>query len=262
MDQICINTQSPEQKVRQNALKQLEAIIAEFEEGDPTLGTYFEQCYLYLFKCYSDKYETIRSMSCMIVTNFVEKLPKNVFYLESIVPVISKRIGQPEIIEDSEEMRLEMLEQLSVLVSRYRSTKKKEDPLFKCYNDVIDILLKTLKDPFPAIQKKACDIIVDLSNEKCFHYRAEALAIPLIAILGHRHSANRIAAIRALGHISLRIYTSAETVLKIIMSISPLIMDGMAHVRRECGRAGCLMMMQMRDRYSHFDKILPLVLCW
>lgn len=48
---------------------------------------------------------------------------------------------------------------------------------------------------------------------------------------------------------------------RIIKEISILVMDPVPSVRRECGRVGCLFLVKMRDRYSHFERILPLVLC-
>lgn len=46
------------------------------------------------------------------------------------------------------------------------------------------------------------------------------------------------------------------------MQISPLLMDSMGLVRRECGRLGCLLSLKLRDRYSYFEKLAPLILCW
>lgn len=39
-------------------------------------------------------------------------------------------------------------------------------------------------------------------------------------------------------------------------------MDPIANVRRMCGIVGCEWLMNLRDRYSFFDRIIPLILCW
>uniref|UniRef100_A0A182T996 Condensin complex subunit 1 C-terminal domain-containing protein n=1 Tax=Anopheles maculatus TaxID=74869 RepID=A0A182T996_9DIPT len=44
------------------------------------------------------------------------------------------------------------------------------------------------------------------------------------------------------------------------MALSPLLMDDVPYVRRACGRVGCVMLQKLRDRYSFFHRILPLVL--
>lgn len=201
IEELCNGIQKPERIYRQTALKEFYEIFQTLELANELLPKFFDTSYLHILKCYTDKYEMNRSLACLIINSFIEKLPDNDFYLEVIVPVITKRIGMPEIIEESEEMRLELIEQLLLLIDKYKAKNKKDDRLFNSYNNIIDILLKTLKDPHPAIQRKSCAVVVAMSTEKCFHYRAEILSDPLAAILGHRHSANRISAVEALGMI-------------------------------------------------------------
>lgn len=255
---ICKNVQNPERMIRQKALKDLLAFCVSEEIEKRDVVEVFDSCYLYILKCYADKFETCRSFACTIVSELLERLPENDFYLGYIIPVLTKRIGQSEIIEESEELRLDLVKQLLQMVNKFKT----EDRLLKSYNDIMDILIKTLRDPYPAVQRESCEVIKILSEESCFHYRAEALVNPLIAILRHRHSANRILAISALGFVCLKIHSNGECVGKIIMELSPLLMDDMAYVRRECGRVGCLLAMKLRDRYSFFDRILPLIFCW
>ena len=94
------------------------------------------------------------------------------------------------------------------------------------------------------------------------HYRAEALVGPASGALKHRHSANRIAAIEALGQLALHIHSNSDCAMRIIVEMSPLLMDSVPFVRRACGRVGCMMLVKLRDRYSLFARILPLVLNW
>lgn len=55
---------------------------------------------------------------------------------------------------------------------------------------------------------------------------------------------------------------NGEAVVKIIVSVSPLLMDSMPQIREECGKVGSHWLLKLRDRYSFFERILPLVLCW
>lgn len=55
---------------------------------------------------------------------------------------------------------------------------------------------------------------------------------------------------------------NGDVIVKIIVSVSPLLMDSMPQIREECGRVGCYWLLKLRDRYSFFERILPLVLCW
>lgn len=278
LDNYCKNFQSLERIERQMSLREflevyqlLDSNVATATtngddvppEGNKTVHeTIFNKIYLYILKGYSDKYEICRCLSVDIMTLLLTHLTDNEYYLECIIPVLTKRLGQSEIIEDSEEMRYQLLQQLSFLIDKFKAKKPTDDRLFKSYNDIIDILLKTLRDPFPSVQEECCSIIVALSKEKCFHYRSEVLVIPLTPILRHRQSKLRIAAINALGHVCLSITTNGECILKIITEISPLLMNDMPRVRMECGRIGCLLLLELRDRYSYFDRLLPLVFCW
>ncbi|XP_062534078.1 dynein axonemal assembly factor 5-like [Armigeres subalbatus] len=258
---FCANIQSEERMVRQRALKDfLEFVHRELKPDDAP--AVFTGSYLHIFRCYSDRFEIIRNLAITLIGELLEKLPTNDFYLEYIIPVIVRRIGKAETIEESEEIRLHLLEQLEVIIRKYADPDGSAgDPLLKSYDNIIDILVKTLKDPYPAAQKQSCDLVKLLAESTpSMHYRAEALVTPATGVLRHRHSANRIAAIEALGILALNIHSNAEKVVQIIVDISPLLMDSVPFVRRACGRVGCLMLLKLRDRYSFFYRILPLVL--
>lgn len=226
----------------------------------------FQEVYLHILRCYADDSEKCRSLATEIVSKMLEKLPRNDFYLNYIVPAIARRIGRPELVEESEEMRLQWLQQVRDIVERYQCTPTDEDStdyLLKVYNDLIDILKKCLTDPFPVAQREACEIAKLLAKATpSFHYQAEALVKPLLLILKHKQSANRTVAIETLGIVLLHITTNTECILNVLTELRLLLLDSVPSVRRECGRVGGKLLLELRDRYSHFDRILPLVLCW
>jgi dynein assembly factor 5 len=262
-----------ERMVRQRALKE----FLEFCQNDKNLSNgnaieIFDWTYLSLIKCYNDKYEMCRSLACSIVSQILKFLEQNDYYLSLLVPVIAQRLTSQDLSEESEEMRLQLLKQLNYIIVKYcdlnvtGSVKKYsdgEDRLLKPYNDIIDVLKICLMDNYPAVLKECCEIIKATAKaSSSFHYRAEALAVPLITLLKHRHSNIRVAAIEALGIVALNIHTNIDKIRQILKEISPLLMDSVPSVRKECGRTGCLFLMKLRDRYSLFEPILPLVLCW
>lgn len=268
----CKQIQSNERSVRQKSLQTLldhctnSQQQAEAGEGSGADATkLFDLCYLPLIKCYADQFESCRNLAADIVSALLHLLPStNSFYAETIVPVLVRRLGQTEIIEDSEEMRLCLIEQLFLIVTKYGNSGVDgggTDLLLKSYNNIVDILVKTLRDPYPMVQRRCCTIVNALAiATPAFHTRAENLAAPLLVQLTHRQSPNRIAAVDALGTVAMHI-ANGDLIAKIIVSISPLLMDDMPNVRRECGRVGCRWLLQLRDRYSFFERILPLVLC-
>jgi dynein assembly factor 5 len=263
--------QNQDRMTRQRALKELLEYCEDEKNLTPENCTeMFDTFYLYLIKCYGDRFEMCRSLAGLIVTELLKRLEQNDYYLNYIVPVIARRIGQVEMVEESEEMRLQLLEQLNFIVSKYKDLIDHgsvrigdgKDVLLKPYNDIIDILKVCLLDTYPAILRECCSIIKTTSEASTsFHYRAESLVDPLVYLLKHRQSPVRIAAIEALTIVCLNIHTNGEAVKKIICDLSPLVMDPVPYVRRECGRAGCTWLTKLRDRYSFFERILPLVLC-
>lgn len=263
LEEFCTNLSNPDRRVRQRALQGLLELCQSDAVHVDNATDIFDYIYLHILKGYSDKYESCRTVAASVVTEMLEKLPENEFYLAYVIPTIARRIGQKELVEESEELRLQLLEQLTGVVMKYSGRNPVfvgKDPLLKAYNDIVDILLKTLTDPYPNILRQSCVLIKELSlATPSFHYRAEVLANPLLAILKHRHSPIRTAAVEALGTVVLHITTNTDCIVKIIVELSRFVMDDSPNVRRECGRVGCQMMLELRDRYGMFDRILPLV---
>lgn len=273
LDAWIVKIQNQERMVRQRALKDL----LEFCEKPGNLSCenaveVFDSVYLCLIKCYSDRFEMCRSLSCSVVTELLKHLLQNDYYLSLLVPVIAKRLAVQDVIEESEEMRLQLLKQLNFIIAKYKDLgvtgtvhehSEGDDRMLKPYNDIVDILKICLLDSFPAIVKESCEVIkITAIASPSFHYRAEALVDPLINLLKHRQSPIRIAVIEALGIVALNIHSNGDLVKRIIMALSPVLMDPIPFVRRECGRVGCKFLLKLRDRYSFFERILPLVLNW
>lgn len=273
LDGWIVKIQNQDRMLRQRALKELlEFCGAEANLTSENAMEIFDSTYLCLIKCYSDKFEMCRSLSCSIVSELLKFLEQNDYYLSLLVPVIAKRLAVQDVVEESEEMRLQLLKQLNFIITKYqdlnttgtvREKADGEDRLLKPYNDIVDILKASLTDAYPAVLKVACEVInVTAIASPSFHYRAETLADPLMRLLKHRQSPIRIAAVEALGVVALNIHSNSDLLKHIFKELSPAVMDSTPFVRREVGRTGCLFLMKLRDRYSFFERILPLVLCW
>lgn len=63
-----------------------------------------------------------------------------------------------------------------------------------------------------------------------------------------------------LGVVGLHVDNKDDMLHKTISAVNVLAMDLVAKVRLACGRVGCEWMLKMRDRYSFFGHILPMVL--
>lgn len=261
---MCKKLQNPERTIRQMALKELLKIATKELHSEISAEEWFDATHLYIIRCYADRFEMCRSLAASIISGFILNTANpNDSYLDYIVPILKRRIGQGAIVEDSEELRLQLIEQTLEVVQAFSSVREGEDPLMRHYNDIIDTILKTLTDPYACVQRKACEVIMALAGAtRCFHSRADSLVNPLIVLLSHRQSATRVIAIETLGCVCLHIDNKNDKIIKVITSISPLLMDLVPSVRRQCGRVGCRWLLELPDRYSFFERILPLVLCW
>ena len=68
-------------------------------------------------------------------------------YLSTVVPVLVARLGQTEIVEPSEEIRLNLM---SFIVELAQSCTTEMAPFI---GDIVLILRQTLCDPFPEVKK-------------------------------------------------------------------------------------------------------------
>lgn len=198
----CKNIQSNDKSIRQAALEDLRKAVAE-QSSDDDLKCLFDQTYLHLIKCYADRFEATRSLAISVVDQFLHSFgARNDAILEYIVPTMRRRIGLPELIESSEEIQLKLLEQLELIVDKFRVTENGDgdDHLMRSYNDIIDIAARNLCNQYSNAHRQCCKIVQLLAvATPSFYMRAECLIDPLIELLSHRQSATRITAIETLG---------------------------------------------------------------
>ncbi|XP_036318524.1 dynein assembly factor 5, axonemal [Rhagoletis pomonella] len=261
IDDICKNLQSADRCTKLAALELLK------RQGENTstsqLQVLFDNTYLHLLKCYADRFESVRERAVHTVTEFTKQLPANDFHLLNIVSTLVERMGQQETLESSEEIRLLYITQLHALIQQYIIAGKKHS-LEECYTQITGILAKALRDAYPAVQRESCACVVALTSAAdtlILQPFTQQLAKPLYGILNHKHSLARIAAVEALGCLALHVDPKNDNLSQLLMEVSPLLMDSMPLVRSECGKLGVLLLLELRDRYSYFDRLIPFVLC-
>uniref|UniRef100_W8CAQ9 HEAT repeat-containing protein 2 n=1 Tax=Ceratitis capitata TaxID=7213 RepID=W8CAQ9_CERCA len=261
IEEICENLQSDNRFKKLSTLQQLQGRCEK--ESSSQIHSLFDDTYLHLLKCYSDRFESVREKAVETVTVFINHLPPNDFHLTNIVSTLLGRMGQQETLEPSEEIRLQYVQQLYTLIDKYVGTGN-NGSLQECYADVVCILAKALSDAFPAVQRLACSCVIELSkaaDTMAIQPFTEKLTKPLYSMLNHKHSLARISAVEALGRLALHVDPKNDVLSHLIMEVSPLLMDSMPLVRRECGKLGVLLALELRDRYSFFERIIPFVLC-
>lgn len=193
--------QSDSKMSRKHALVKLnEEIFENPVNRDCDLTVVFPEVYAYILKSFSDASEACREIAALIISNFIEKLPLNDYYLTYILPVIVRRIGCAETVEESEEIRLVLIQLVHNILEKYKVTYL----LSPFIGDFTNILTKTVTDPFPKVKLEACECIILVTKilQRDFHFQCESYVKPILSNFGHQHFRVRVAAIKAIGNIS------------------------------------------------------------
>ncbi|XP_075973416.1 dynein axonemal assembly factor 5 [Anticarsia gemmatalis] len=257
LEQYITALQSESKMTRKQALAKInEEIFENSANSDCDLTTVFPEVYAYVLKSFSDSSEACRDVSATIISNFIEKLPLNDYYLTYILPVIVRRIGCPEIVEDSEEIRLVLIELVHKILDKY----KVANLLSPFINDLTNILSKTVADPYPKVKLEACECIIAVTKylQRDFHFQCESYVKPILSNFAHQHFRVRVAAIKAIGAV-----VQAGNAKCFELSISPMaekLFDENAQVRLQVTLEVGNWMLSYRDRYSFWHRMIPLLL--
>ena len=148
-----------------------------------------------LLQVLSDPVEKCRDLSVCFMTDCLKTIPEPYEFLSFIIPAVVQRIGQQDIVESSEELRLSLVKLLLILVE---SCKKKMGPYV---DDMVKILQRTIIDPFPEVKKESCHCASALAKAvpEFFHMQSETLIKPLLISISHQHSRVRVDVIKAIG---------------------------------------------------------------
>ncbi|XP_041977960.1 dynein axonemal assembly factor 5 [Aricia agestis] len=257
LEQYILSLQSDSKAVRRRALVNInDEIFENSSNSGCDLAVVFPDIYAYILKSFSDESESCRETAISIVSNFIDRLPLNDYYLTYILPVIVRRIGCPEIVEESEEIRLVLIQLVHKIIVKYKGTNY----LTPFLNDFTSILTKTSTDPFPKVKIEACECIIMLSKSmpRDFHFQAESFVKPVLSNFPHQHFRVRVAAVRAIGAIVM-----AGNYKCFELSITPMaekLFDENTQVRLQVTMEVGNWMLSYRDRYSFWHKMIPLLL--
>ena len=178
----------------------LESIKKDTVDRSPPLNpsvlkSLFTEVLKPLLKEFSDPMERCREISVQTVKKFLEIVPSPEDSLPYIVPVIVQRLGQPEMIEQSEEMRLVDVELLKHIIE----TSGKKISVY--LDDIIRILQRTIVDPYPEVKKLSCHCASSLAKSipEYFHAQSESLIKPLLLAISHQHAKVRSIVVQTIG---------------------------------------------------------------
>ena len=193
-----VNTLSEDNKLsRRKALENIRKdTISKKPPLDPTeFKPILNEILKPLLKEFSDPAEKCRELSLDIIRSFLKNVEKPEEYLPYVIPVLVQRLGQPEVTEPSEELRLILVEFLKEILE----CSGKNIGVY--LDDMIKILQRTIIDPYPDVKKMACQCTSILAKTvpEHFHMQSESLIKPLLQSISHQHSKVRAIVVYTIG---------------------------------------------------------------
>ncbi|XP_012266719.2 dynein axonemal assembly factor 5 [Athalia rosae] len=256
LSRICVTLRAEDKRRRKNALEELDKLV--FEMGTPmevsNVAEVWETVHQNLVRTLSDQAEACRYSCIELLKKFLDILTpcdKNIIY---IIPIATKRLGSQEIVESSEEVRLNFVSLLRLIVRKYK------EYLPAYLDDFITILNKTVIDNYPSVKKESCSCISELAMAipRHFYNRSENLIKPTLTNFKHQQYKVRVAAITTIGDIVQ--YGNNKTIEDVCTPMAERLFDQSGAVRMAVVQIAGRWLLELRDRYSWWHKLIPLLL--
>lgn len=184
--------------VRKKALTDINQIVAEECHETENLKVFASEHFINsLLRIFSDPVEQCRHLSISIICKVFATVPSPDCLLIKIFPTLVKRLAQQDIVETSEEIRLQLLKFLEQII---QICKKKVSPFV---NDVVKILQQTITDTYSEIRKCSCECASQMAKAipEQFYHHSETLIKPLLLTVTHQHSKVRALVIQTIGKV-------------------------------------------------------------
>ncbi|XP_044187810.1 dynein axonemal assembly factor 5-like [Thunnus albacares] len=248
----CLNEDN--KATRKRALELIKRETVDKKLSSSVLQEVFSALLKPLLKCLSDPMERCRETAIATITEFIRCVPKPEESLPYLMPCLAQRLGEKEIQEPAEELRLSAVEMLTLTVEVCGTQ------LAPYLTEMFNILQRTVVDPFPDVKRESCKCTVVFA--KClpehFHMQAESLTTPLMQTIAHQHSRVRVSVIEATGAVIQ--HSTGKNMDDVLSHLAQRLFDDSPQVRKAVTAVVGDWLLHMRDRYSYFHKLIPLLL--
>ncbi|EDQ87966.1 uncharacterized protein MONBRDRAFT_33000 [Monosiga brevicollis MX1] len=206
-----------------------------------------------ILRLYGDAVEKTRELAIDLVSKFLHLGPEG--FLPYYIPVLVARLGGKEVQETVEELRAALMQQ----VERVIDTQSGQD-LGIYIDEWLQVFRKMIDDEFAEVKRMGCRCTVLLARKtpERFHMAAGQLVPPLQAALVHQHTKVRAVAVRALGAVVQ--YGQNKLLDDVRTNMSQRVMDHSPTVRKAVYTIAGRWLCELRDRYSYWHKLLPMLL--
>lgn len=152
----CLNEDN--KATRKRALEAIKKETVDKGLSSSALQEVFSSLLKPLLKCLSDPMERCRETTIAVLTEFIRCVPKPEESLPYLMPCLAQRFGENEILEPAEELRLSAVEMLTLIVEVCGKN------LAPYLSEVINILQRTIVDPFPDVKRESCKCTVNFAK--------------------------------------------------------------------------------------------------
>ncbi|XP_074961098.1 dynein axonemal assembly factor 5 [Phalacrocorax aristotelis] len=240
-------------------LQALEAIRAEVQER-PLSGAVIQEVFgaqlvRPLARCLAgDAAERCRELALQLLRHGISHGDRPGEALPVLLPALAQRLCPPQGFEPSEELRLGLVQLLSLLLQRCGAS------LAPHLTDVIRILQATLLDHYAEVRRESCRCAVACAQAmpEHFHMQSESLIKPLMQTISHQHYRVRVDVIQATGAVIQ--FGNGKSVDDVLSHLAQRLFDEIPKVRHAVTTVIGEWLLHLRDRYSYFHKLIPLLL--
>ncbi|NXY87624.1 DAAF5 factor, partial [Alcedo cyanopectus] len=240
-------------------LRALEAIRAEVQER-PLSGAVVQEVFRAqllrpLVRCLAgDAAERCRELALQLLCHGLTHGDRPGEALPVLLPAVAQRLCPPQGCEPSEELRLGLVQLLSLLLQRC-------GPAVVPYlTEVIHILQTTLLDHYAEVRRESCRCAMSCAQAmpEHFHLQSESLIKPLMQTISHQHYRVRVDVIQATGAVIQ--FGNGKSVDDVLSHLAQRLFDEIPKVRHAVTTVIGEWLLHLRDRYSYFHKLIPLLL--
>ncbi|XP_042905672.1 dynein axonemal assembly factor 5 isoform X2 [Parasteatoda tepidariorum] len=241
---------------RRNALKEIHNYILilkpdSFQESN--LNSLLDSLSQSLTSSLSDGSEKCRELSVAILKIIFSRFSICSESLSSLFKALANRLGKTDEREQSEEIRILEIELINEVIERTNCS------LLLNLNDIASIISACIVDECPEMKRKGCECLSLLAfKESQFHMIGGTFLTPLLGTITHQHMKTRVLCIKALGKIVD--YLNCEEFEKAISYLAQRLFDHSPAVRLAATEVVGSMMLELKDRYSYFPRLIPIIL--
>ncbi|XP_017886513.2 dynein assembly factor 5, axonemal-like [Ceratina calcarata] len=207
-----------------------------------------------LLRILNDPVEECRDLTLEILQLFLKDSPPDDKYINYLFPILNRRLGSSEQIETSEEVRLKSVLLIKTIINKY------EELLSTYVDDLTSILINTAKDNYPIIKKESCESIQMFAKclTRLFYYQSKNFVKPVLVNFSHQHYRVRSVAVKTIGEIIQ--FGDGKLVEEVAQPLAERLFDQNGIVRKAVIEVAGSWLLKLRDRYSWWHRIIPLLL--